>query len=88
VGERGELLPEGEVLQDQRGAAAEGRSESAEEQQDKADHGRRRVGQGGGIVNDRRKYELWRPTARRWTPCHGAPTVYSSAAGGAHVTPG
>ena len=58
----GELLPKGDVLQNQRGAAAEGRSESAEEQQDEADHGRRRVGEAGRNVNDRRKYELWRAT--------------------------
>jgi len=61
VGKRGELLPEGEVLQNDRGAVAEVRSESAEEQQDEADRPRR-VGEAGRNVNDRRKYELWRAT--------------------------
>jgi hypothetical protein len=68
VGERGELLPKGDFLQNQSGAAAEGRSESAEEQQDEADHGRRRVGEAGRNVNDRTKYELWRATTRRAAP--------------------
>ena len=62
MGEPGELLPEGEILQNKRGAVTEGRLEGAWEQQDEAEHGRLRVGEAGRNVNDRRKFELWRGT--------------------------
>jgi hypothetical protein len=38
MGEHGELLPQGEVLEHEVGAAAEGRPQRAEEQRDEAEH--------------------------------------------------
>ena len=54
---RGELLPEGGVLQGEIDAAAEG----AEKEQEEAGHGWA-SGDGDRKDNDRRQYEFWRAT--------------------------
>lgn len=65
MGERGELLPQGEVLEDQVGAASQGGAEGGKEESDEAEHGRTSVGSGDGEVNDLRWYEFWRTTGEK-----------------------
>ena len=62
VASTGQLLAEGKDLKHEVGAVAEGGDEHAEKQQRDLEHGRMRIDGGGGNVNDRREYDLWRGT--------------------------
>jgi len=63
-GEGGQLLAEGKDLKHEVGAVAEDGDEGAEKQQRDLEHSRMRIDGGGGNVNDRREYDLWRGTAQ------------------------
>ena len=63
AGERSKLLLEGQVLDHEFAAVAEGRAKGAEERQEKVQHGEISIATPAGNVNDLRIYELWRRTS-------------------------